>query len=182
MTFLIGKYANIVINKDNTLLAINSSGPKSVGKGSPPKCALCLTSVTIQGPGIRNIFGVHSSGEIYFGCDIGQQNIFSIHGVCKTNSSFRLTRDWTCEHYIQAPSTASILIFVELTIASVTPGFKVFASSVQSGFLPPKRATVDRNWSRTDPDIQGTELNHLGPVFSRSMELVQTDPDRFFCV
>ncbi|KIJ99854.1 hypothetical protein K443DRAFT_101520, partial [Laccaria amethystina LaAM-08-1] len=27
----------------------------------------------------------------------------------------------------------------------------VFASSVQSGFLPPKRATVDRNRSRTDP-------------------------------
>ncbi|EDR12475.1 uncharacterized protein LACBIDRAFT_311924 [Laccaria bicolor S238N-H82] len=41
----------------------------------------------------------------------------------------------------------------------------VFASSVQSGFLPPKRATVDRNRSRTDPDIEGTEPNHLGPVY-----------------
>ncbi|EDR10442.1 uncharacterized protein LACBIDRAFT_317373 [Laccaria bicolor S238N-H82] len=41
----------------------------------------------------------------------------------------------------------------------------VFTSSVQSGFLPPKRATVDRNRSRTDPDIEGTERNHLGPVF-----------------
>ncbi|EDR01913.1 uncharacterized protein LACBIDRAFT_310411 [Laccaria bicolor S238N-H82] len=41
----------------------------------------------------------------------------------------------------------------------------VFTSSVQSGFLPPKRATVDRNRSRTNPDIQGTEPNHLGPVF-----------------
>ncbi|EDR07436.1 uncharacterized protein LACBIDRAFT_298627 [Laccaria bicolor S238N-H82] len=41
----------------------------------------------------------------------------------------------------------------------------MFASSVQSGFLPPKRATVDRNRSRTDPDIEGTEPNHLGPVY-----------------
>ncbi|EDR10684.1 uncharacterized protein LACBIDRAFT_315324 [Laccaria bicolor S238N-H82] len=41
----------------------------------------------------------------------------------------------------------------------------VFKGSVQSGFLPQKRATVDRNQSRTDPDIEGTEPNHLGPVF-----------------
>ncbi|EDR09083.1 uncharacterized protein LACBIDRAFT_296326 [Laccaria bicolor S238N-H82] len=41
----------------------------------------------------------------------------------------------------------------------------VFASSVQSGFLPPKCATVDRNRSRTNPDTDGTESNHLGPVF-----------------
>jgi hypothetical protein len=41
----------------------------------------------------------------------------------------------------------------------------VFASSVQSGFLPPKRATVDRNRSRTDPHIAGTKLDHLGPVY-----------------
>jgi hypothetical protein len=41
----------------------------------------------------------------------------------------------------------------------------VFASSVQSGFLPPKRATVDRNRSRTDPHIAGTEPDHLGPVY-----------------
>ena len=41
----------------------------------------------------------------------------------------------------------------------------VFTSPVQSGFLPPKQATVDCNWSRTDPDIAGTELDHLGPVF-----------------
>ncbi|EDQ99732.1 uncharacterized protein LACBIDRAFT_315249 [Laccaria bicolor S238N-H82] len=41
----------------------------------------------------------------------------------------------------------------------------VFKGSVQSGFLPRKRATVDRNRSRTDPDIEGTEPNHLGPVF-----------------
>ena len=41
----------------------------------------------------------------------------------------------------------------------------VFAGSVQSGFLPQKWATVDRNWSRTNPDIEGTEPNHLGPVF-----------------
>ena len=33
----------------------------------------------------------------------------------------------------------------------------VFASPVQSGFLPPKRATIDHNRSRTDPDIAGTE-------------------------
>ena len=31
----------------------------------------------------------------------------------------------------------------------------VFASPVQSGFLPPKQATVNCNWSRTDPDIVG---------------------------
>ncbi|KIK00834.1 hypothetical protein K443DRAFT_99722, partial [Laccaria amethystina LaAM-08-1] len=36
---------------------------------------------------------------------------------------------------------------------------------VQSGFLRPKRATVDLNRSRTDPDIAGTESDHLGPVF-----------------
>jgi len=41
----------------------------------------------------------------------------------------------------------------------------VFASPVQSGFLPPKWATVNRNWSRTDPDIVGTEPDHLGLVF-----------------
>ncbi|EDR02720.1 uncharacterized protein LACBIDRAFT_308321 [Laccaria bicolor S238N-H82] len=35
----------------------------------------------------------------------------------------------------------------------------------RSGFLPPKHATVDRNRSRTNPDIEGTEPNHLGPVF-----------------
>ncbi|EDR08926.1 uncharacterized protein LACBIDRAFT_326552 [Laccaria bicolor S238N-H82] len=44
-------------------------------------------------------------------------------------------------------------------------GDGVFKGSVQSGFLPRKRATVDRNRSRTDPDIEGTEPNHLGPVF-----------------
>jgi len=50
---------------------------------------------------------------------------------------------------------------------SAQPGLLrvVFASPVQSGFLPPKRATVDRNRSRTDPDIAGTEPDHLGPVF-----------------
>ena len=43
--------------------------------------------------------------------------------------------------------------------------YLVFAGPVQSGFLPQKRATVDRNRSRTNPDIEGTEPNHLGPVF-----------------
>ncbi|EDQ98674.1 uncharacterized protein LACBIDRAFT_298329 [Laccaria bicolor S238N-H82] len=47
-----------------------------------------------------------------------------------------------------------------------TDGGGVFASSVQSSFLPPKRATVDRNQSRTDPDIEGTEPNHLRPAFA----------------
>ncbi|EDR05237.1 uncharacterized protein LACBIDRAFT_303532 [Laccaria bicolor S238N-H82] len=41
----------------------------------------------------------------------------------------------------------------------------LFTGSVQSSFLPPKCVTVDRNRSRTDPDIEGIELNHLGPVF-----------------
>ncbi|EDR13457.1 uncharacterized protein LACBIDRAFT_322413 [Laccaria bicolor S238N-H82] len=108
MTFPIGKYANIVINNDNTLLAINSSGPKSVGNGSPPKCAMCLTSA-INSSGPKSVGNgsppkcalcltsgngpIRKYEEISFGCDIGQQNIFSIHGVCKTNSSFRLTRE-----------------------------------------------------------------------------------------
>ena len=41
----------------------------------------------------------------------------------------------------------------------------VFAGPVQSSFLPPKSATMDHNRSRTNPDIEGNELNHLGPVF-----------------
>jgi len=41
----------------------------------------------------------------------------------------------------------------------------VFASPVQSGFLPSKQATMNHNWSRTDPDIVGTKPDHLGPVF-----------------
>ena len=41
----------------------------------------------------------------------------------------------------------------------------VFASPVQSGFLPQKWANVDRNRSRINPDIAGTEPDHLGPVF-----------------
>ncbi|KIK00519.1 hypothetical protein K443DRAFT_100169, partial [Laccaria amethystina LaAM-08-1] len=36
---------------------------------------------------------------------------------------------------------------------------------VQSGFLRPKRATVDCNRSRTNPDIAGTGPGHLGLVF-----------------
>ena len=32
-------------------------------------------------------------------------------------------------------------------------------------FFAPKWATIDRNQSRTDPDIAGTERDHLGPVF-----------------
>jgi hypothetical protein len=51
-----------------------------------------------------------------------------------------------------------------VVMAAVVSGL-VFASSVQSGFLPPKRATVDRNRSRTDPHIAGTEPDHLGPVY-----------------
>ena len=40
----------------------------------------------------------------------------------------------------------------------------VFEGSVKSGFLPLKHATVDCNQFRIDPNIEGTELNHLGPV------------------
>jgi len=53
----------------------------------------------------------------------------------------------------------------------------VFASLVQSGFLPPKQATVNCNQSRTDPNIVGTKLDHLGPVFCSPwnwFRLVQT--------
>ena len=45
----------------------------------------------------------------------------------------------------------------------------IIASVCKSGsvrfFAPPKRATIDRNQSRTDPDIAGTEPDHLGLVF-----------------
>ncbi|EDR03046.1 uncharacterized protein LACBIDRAFT_331786 [Laccaria bicolor S238N-H82] len=41
----------------------------------------------------------------------------------------------------------------------------VFKGSVQSGFLPRKCATMDRNRSRTNPDIKGTELNHRTGLF-----------------
>ena len=41
----------------------------------------------------------------------------------------------------------------------------VFEGSVQSGFLSLKRASMDHNWPRTNPNIEGTELNHLGLVF-----------------
>ncbi|KIJ97981.1 hypothetical protein K443DRAFT_104716, partial [Laccaria amethystina LaAM-08-1] len=52
-------------------------------------------TVTIQGLDIRNIFLVHPTEEIYFYrsrqrkyilCDLGDQNIFGIHGVCQTNT------------------------------------------------------------------------------------------------
>ncbi|EDR07021.1 uncharacterized protein LACBIDRAFT_328279 [Laccaria bicolor S238N-H82] len=36
---------------------------------------------------------------------------------------------------------------------------------VQSGFLPRKQAATDHNRSRTNPDIEGTEPDHLRPVF-----------------
>ncbi|KIK02607.1 hypothetical protein K443DRAFT_96648, partial [Laccaria amethystina LaAM-08-1] len=48
---------------------------------------------------------------------------------------------------------------------------------VQSGFFHPKRATVDRNRSRTNTDIGGTGPDHLGPVFCgprNQKRLVQT--------
>ena len=53
----------------------------------------------------------------------------------------------------------------------------MFASLVQSGFLPPKQAAMNHNWSRTDPDIVGTEPDHLGLVFCgpwNRFRLVQT--------
>ena len=53
----------------------------------------------------------------------------------------------------------------------------VFEGSVQPGFLPPKRATVDRNQSGTDPNIEVTKSNHLGPVFCgpwHQFRLIQT--------
>ncbi|EDR02005.1 uncharacterized protein LACBIDRAFT_332772 [Laccaria bicolor S238N-H82] len=39
----LGNSADIVMNSDNTKLATNSSGPKSVGNSSQPNCTLCLT-------------------------------------------------------------------------------------------------------------------------------------------
>jgi len=53
----------------------------------------------------------------------------------------------------------------------------VFASPVQSSFLPPKQATMDCNQSRTDPDISGTKPDHLWLVFCSPwnwFRLVQT--------
>jgi len=52
-----------------------------------------------------------------------------------------------------------------LPMSKCHPEAIVFASLVQSGFLPLKWATVDRNQSRTDQDIVGTKLDHLGLVF-----------------
>ena len=37
----------------------------------------------------------------------------------------------------------------------------VFTGPVLSSFLPLKWATMDCNWSRTNPDIEGTEMDHL---------------------
>ncbi|EDR06661.1 uncharacterized protein LACBIDRAFT_328537 [Laccaria bicolor S238N-H82] len=48
---------------------------------------------------------------------------------------------------------------------------------VQSGSLPRKQATADRNRSRTNPDIEGTKPDHLGPVFCgpwTAFKLIQT--------
>ena len=36
----------------------------------------------------------------------------------------------------------------------------MFEGSVQSGFLPPKHATMDHNQSRTDPNIEDFTLPH----------------------
>ena len=52
----------------------------------------------------------------------------------------------------------------------------VFTGLVQSGFLPPKQATMDCNWFRTNPDIGATELDHLG------LAVHTTDSDQFVCV
>ena len=41
----------------------------------------------------------------------------------------------------------------------------LFEGSVQSSFLPPKHTTMDSNQSRTNPNIEWTKPNHLGPVF-----------------
>ncbi|EDR02566.1 uncharacterized protein LACBIDRAFT_309558 [Laccaria bicolor S238N-H82] len=66
-----------------------------------------------------------------------------------------------CSAGVGAPS-----LFVPEDSGTCSPASgAVFKGSVQSGFLPRKRATVDRNRSRTNPDIEGTEPNHLGPVF-----------------
>jgi len=46
-------------------------------------------------------------------------------------------------------------------VSQYNPSPLVFVSPVQSGFLPPKQATMDCNQSRTDPDIVGTEPDHL---------------------
>ncbi|EDR13453.1 uncharacterized protein LACBIDRAFT_308388 [Laccaria bicolor S238N-H82] len=64
----------------------------------------------------------------------------------------------TSKAFVALPIVHTKLIW--MSICSI-----VFKGSVQSGFLPRKRATVDRNRSRTDPNIEGTEPNHLGPVF-----------------
>ena len=57
------------------------------------------------------------------------------------------------------------LLYMYCLLLGWKPLVVVFASLVQSGFLPPKQATMNCNWSRTDPDIVGIELDHLGLVF-----------------
>ncbi|EDR00302.1 uncharacterized protein LACBIDRAFT_314428 [Laccaria bicolor S238N-H82] len=60
------------------------------------------------------------------------------------------------------PNTGPVLLGPQTKTPSNPTSVCKF-SSVQ--FLPPQRATVDCNWSRIDPDIEGTKPNHLGPVF-----------------
>ena len=70
----------------------------------------------------------------------------------------KLTKKWFSDHEILLP-------FHLVTFPDLSPIELVFAGPVQSSFLPPKWATMDCNQSRTDPDIEGTKPNHLGPVF-----------------
>ncbi|KIJ98776.1 hypothetical protein K443DRAFT_103386, partial [Laccaria amethystina LaAM-08-1] len=58
--------------------------------------------------------------------------------------------EWQTQHTCQALCRKLGLKDAVITLGEreLTPPLVVFASSVQSGFLPPKRATVDRNRSR----------------------------------
>ncbi|EDR07752.1 uncharacterized protein LACBIDRAFT_327705 [Laccaria bicolor S238N-H82] len=67
-----------------------------------------------------------------------------------------------CTVYINFTGFPDVLVFTCYLILNLS---LVFAGLVQSGFLPQKQATVDCNRSRTDPDVEGTELDHVGPVF-----------------
>jgi len=69
-----------------------------------------------------------------------------------------------------------------IVVYTTTQWWVVFTSLVQSGFLPPKWAIMNCNQSRNDPDIVGTELDHLGPVFCGPWNWFRPVQTGFFCI
>ena len=85
---------------------------------------------------------------------------------------------WDLKPELHQPSVAPCVWWDKLGFGwHISKGLAVFRSGSVRFFFPVKQATVDNNWSRTDPDIEGTKLDHLGPVFCSSgnwFRLIQT--------